>query len=199
MRVEPLIGLSDELLVKTLFASPGFVARNEKNGLALRIEGESQAPFPISCAKTQLLHIRVARIVQRVHAWPSQVRPKLLQEAGKGKNLRSDIVLQLVEFRFKLIANFNGPAHPYIMTRNTYAAGNIFASNNPCRFRFGVAEWCCTRGRLAWSDQPGERLPALGGRAQLAGGSGGGKWRNGRPGGYHLENTPPATLQKMLP
>ena len=120
MRLETVIGLADQPLVKSLFADPGFIPRNEQDCLALRVEGEGYSPFAISRTEPQFLHVRVARAVQRVNPRPPQWRPELLHKARQHQNLRPHVLVQIVELRLKLVANLNNPAHLYNMTATTY-------------------------------------------------------------------------------
>ena len=71
-------------------------------------------------AEPQFLHIRVSRSVQRVHARPSQLRPKLLKDPGQRQQLGPHFLAQFVELRLKLIANLDDPAHPHNMTYDPY-------------------------------------------------------------------------------
>ena len=81
MSVKTVIGLADQLAVKSLFADTRFISCNQEDRLALRVEGKGNSPLTIGRAEPQLLHVCVARVVQRVNAGPSQLRPKLLQQA----------------------------------------------------------------------------------------------------------------------
>src|SRR5258708_5494947 len=75
MSVKSSIRLGDELLVKSPFAYSRLVARQQQNGMALRIEGKGYAPYAIGGIKSQFFHICVARFVQRVNAGPSSSGP----------------------------------------------------------------------------------------------------------------------------
>ena len=142
MRLETVIGLADQPLVKSLFADPGFIPRNEQDCLALRVEGEGYSPFAISRTEPQFLHVRVARAVQRVNPRPPQWRPELLHKARQHQNLRLHVLVQIVELRLKFVANLNNPAHLYNMTATTYDV-NIIPS--------GCFGFCCGR----FVDRPG--------------------------------------------
>ena len=58
MGVKPIVRFSDELSIKPLLAAAGFVARNKEDGLALRVERESDAPLTIRRTEAELFHIR---------------------------------------------------------------------------------------------------------------------------------------------
>jgi len=47
----------------------------------------------------------------RVHPRPPQLRPELLKQARQGQDLGLHVLMELIELRLKLIANFNNPAH----------------------------------------------------------------------------------------
>jgi hypothetical protein len=57
---------------------------------------------------------------------PPQLRPELLQKAGQRQDLRAHVLVQLVELRRKLVADFNDPAHPYTMTYTPYDVDSIY-------------------------------------------------------------------------
>jgi len=67
-------------------------------------------------AKTKLLHIGVARIVQSVHTRPLQLWTKLPQKEGQCQNLCSHVFVKRVELWLELIANLDNPTHIRIMT-----------------------------------------------------------------------------------
>ncbi len=115
MRVEPLVGLPDELAVKPLFTAAGFIARDQQNCLPLGVECKSHSPLAIGRGEPQLLHVRVARSLERVHARPPELRSELLKQARQGQDLGLHVRLQRVEFRLKLVAYFYNPTHSYNM------------------------------------------------------------------------------------
>ena len=86
------------------------------------------SPLSIGRAEPQLLHVCVARAVQRVNAGPAQLRPKLLQQAGQRQDLRPHVLVQLVELRLKLVADLNNPTHPCNMTYSSYYVKYIYAA-----------------------------------------------------------------------
>ena len=125
MRLETVIGLADQPLVKSLFADPGFIPRNEQDCLALRVEGKGYSPFAISRTEPQFLHVRVVRVVERAHPGPSELRSELLQEPRQRQNFRLHVLGQFVELRLELVANLNNPDHIYNMVCNTYDVNSI--------------------------------------------------------------------------
>ena len=78
MRVEPLVCLGDELLIKSLLASARLVTGNEENGFALWIEGKSDAPNTARCNETKLLHVGVPGPAERINTWTPQLWPEPL-------------------------------------------------------------------------------------------------------------------------
>src|ERR1039458_5705620 len=80
MSVETVICLADQLVVKPLFADSGFIPCNQEDRLALRIEGKGHSPLAIGRTEPQLLHIRVAGALKRIHAGPPQLRAELRSE-----------------------------------------------------------------------------------------------------------------------
>ena len=130
MSVETVISLSDQLAVEPFFAAARFISCHEQDRLTLRIESKGHPPLTVSRAEAQLLHIRVARIVQRVRAGPLQLRPELLEKASHYQNLGPHVFVQRVELRLKLIANLNNPAHLENMAYDTYDVNSIYAGEN---------------------------------------------------------------------
>src|SRR3989304_4047713 len=128
MSVETVISLSDHLAVEPFFAPPRFTPCHEQDRLTLRIESKGHPPLTISRAEAQLLHIRVARVVQRISAGPLQLRPELLEKPSHCQNLRPHVFVQRVELRLKLIANLNNPAYIYTMIYSPYDVNSIFLS-----------------------------------------------------------------------
>jgi len=49
------------------------------------------------------------RSVEGVNARPAQLRTKLLKQAGEREDFGPHILVQIIEFRLELIADFNGP------------------------------------------------------------------------------------------
>src|SRR5579871_3167945 len=94
MRVKPVVGFCDELLIEPLLAATGFVAGDEKNCLALRVEGERYAPLTTRRAEAQFFHIGVAGIVQCIDARTAQLRPELMQEPSVSKDFGPHILGQ---------------------------------------------------------------------------------------------------------
>jgi hypothetical protein len=125
MSVKPVVRFSDESFIEPLLAASGFVACNKEDGLAFRVEGESDAPLTIRRTKAQLFHICVTGIVQSIDARTPQLRPELLQEPGVGKDLGSYVFRQFLKLRFQLVADFDVPSHELIMAFKTYGVKTI--------------------------------------------------------------------------
>jgi hypothetical protein len=85
MGIEPVIGFTNQFAVKTLFAAAGLVTGDEQNCPALWIECESNPPNTVGSVKAHLFHIGVARILECVDTWPSQLRTELLQPKADGE------------------------------------------------------------------------------------------------------------------
>src|ERR1017187_2595460 len=110
MSVKTVVSLADQLAVEPLFADTRLITRHEEDSLALCIEGKR--PLSVSRAEPQLLHIRVARTLQRINAGPPQSRPELLENAGQRQNFRPRVFLQHEELRLEFVADLDSPAHP---------------------------------------------------------------------------------------
>jgi hypothetical protein len=98
--VEAVISFSDQFFVETFFADARFVSCHEQDCLTLPIESKATLHSPSAALKkTQLLHIRVARAIQRISARSLQLRPKLLEKPSHCQNLRLHVFVQGVERR----------------------------------------------------------------------------------------------------
>jgi len=111
MSVEAVIGLADQFPVEPFFADPRFIARNQQDRFSLCVESESYSPHSTRCVEPQFFHVLVTRSLQRVNARPSKLWTELLQKARQSQNFRPHVLVQRVEFRLKLIADLNKPAH----------------------------------------------------------------------------------------
>src|SRR5271157_2549626 len=111
MSVEAVISLSDQFVVEPFFTDARLVSRHEQDRLTLRIESKSHPPLTISRAEAQLLHVRVARAIQRISAGTLQLRSKLLKKSSHCQNFRPHVFVQYVELLLKLNADLNNPAH----------------------------------------------------------------------------------------
>jgi hypothetical protein len=80
--IKSFVGLCYEMAIKSLLAATRFVSRDQKDRVALWVERESDAPDTSSSVKTQLLHIRVTRTLERIDARPTELRAKPLQQQG---------------------------------------------------------------------------------------------------------------------
>ena len=115
MFVEPLVCLPDELFVKTSLAASRLVSRYQQNGTALGVEGECNAPDPVGGIEAQLLHVRVLRALQRIHAGAPELRPEGLQELGVGEQLVLNLLGQVREFPLERRIEQNAPLHTFSM------------------------------------------------------------------------------------
>jgi len=111
MRIEPRIRLCNQLPIKAFLASPRFVTANQKNGLPVRIEGESHSPYAIRGVKPELLHIRVTGAVEGICARPAQLRAKLLKEFGVSQQLILHALQQGFKFALKFLIEQDLPRH----------------------------------------------------------------------------------------
>src|SRR5271165_3912856 len=107
MRIEPRIRLCDQLAIKAFFATSRFVTANQKNGLPVRIEGESHSPYAIRSVKSELLHICVTGAVERIGARPAQLRAELLKQLGVGQQLVLHPLRQAFKFALKFLVQQN--------------------------------------------------------------------------------------------
>jgi len=80
--VKSFVGLRYEPAIKFLLAAARLVSRNRKDRVAFRVEREGDAPDTVCRVKAQLLHIRVARTLERIDTGSSELWAKLLQQQG---------------------------------------------------------------------------------------------------------------------
>ncbi len=70
MHIEPAVRLADKIAVELLIADATLIAGDKQDALALRVEGDSDAPLaaPLSFSPdAQILHVGVLGIVQRIN------------------------------------------------------------------------------------------------------------------------------------
>ncbi len=80
MLIKSFVGFGYEPAIKSLLAAPRLVSRDQKDRVAFRVEREGDAPHTACRVKTQLIHILVARTVERIDAGPAELRAKALQQ-----------------------------------------------------------------------------------------------------------------------
>ena len=120
MSVETVISLADQLAVEPLFADPIYLLQPRRWPCAWGSKAKATLHSPSAAAEPQLLHICVARAVQRIDAGPPQLGPELLGKECQRQNLRPHGFLQREEFRLKRVADRNNPATFYNMTYSPY-------------------------------------------------------------------------------
>ena len=85
MPVETLVGLADERAVEPSCVAARLVARDEKGGITLRVEGEGVLPLTVRESESHQFQVCMPQAVQHARAWPSQLRPELPQETSQGE------------------------------------------------------------------------------------------------------------------
>jgi hypothetical protein len=106
MGVKPGIRFSDELLIESLPAA-GFVACDKEDGLALRVEGESDAPLPSAAGSVALSCSRDGNRSTYRHG-DDPIAARIVAGAARGQGFR-DIIWQRLKLRLELIADFDVP------------------------------------------------------------------------------------------
>ena len=71
------VGLLDQPSIECLFTPARFVPGYEQDCVALWIEGERNTPDASAGSESKFLHVRVLRVLQRVHLRPPQRRAVL--------------------------------------------------------------------------------------------------------------------------
>jgi len=80
MLVEPSIRNQNQIAIKSALSNPALVSCHQQDGLALWIECKGNTPYATIGIEAQLLHVCVARALQRIDLRPSQERPFLAED-----------------------------------------------------------------------------------------------------------------------
>jgi len=80
MLVEPSIRNQKQVAIKAALSNAALVSCHQKDGFALRVESKGDTPDTPIGIEAQLLHVGVARTLQRIYLRPSQERPFLAKD-----------------------------------------------------------------------------------------------------------------------
>src|SRR3546814_17399113 len=130
MCIKALVCFLDQGLVESPAAHPGLIASYKQDGLPLRIKGKGNPPDAVSRIKAKLLHVGMARSLQRVHARAPQFRAECLKKLCLRKQFVLHIGWQRIEFRVEGRIKLNFPAHFSIMRCTTYDVKSICGSTH---------------------------------------------------------------------
>jgi hypothetical protein len=114
MGVETVVGPTEQFAIEALFTAPGFVARDQEDTLAPRIEGKGYLHSPSAALNRNSFIFAWREPFSVSDARSPQLRPELLEQAGQSQNLRPYVFVQREELRSEFIADLNAPAHPVI-------------------------------------------------------------------------------------
>ena len=106
MIVVSLIGHIDQAFVKSSLVRPALVTSNQQDRSAQGIECKRHPPHLTLPEKPQLLHVGVARTLERVRRGPAQV----WSELGQQPSMR-----QTAELSVEGVVKQNGSSHAGIM------------------------------------------------------------------------------------
>ena len=95
--------------------------------MPFRIEGECEPPNTVSCVEAQLLHLRMARSMERVHARPPKLRPKDFEHRHVCQEFVLDRLRQGIELGHELSMELDGPSYIPSCLR-------IHMESSPCPF-----------------------------------------------------------------
>jgi hypothetical protein len=109
--VKAFVSRVDQLSLGPFLADAGLVAGYQENGLALRVESKCNPPNTVSCVKSQFLHIRVTRTVERIGPRPPQLRTELFQQCDVGKQLVLHVHVERAVLRNPIVMQINLPPH----------------------------------------------------------------------------------------
>ena len=110
MSVESPVSFGDQLPVKSVLACARFIAGRDQNRSSSWIKCKGDSPLTVSRGKTQLLHVHMARALERVHARPAKLRTKSLQQTAQRMDFFAHGLVEVQELSFELIRNLNRPA-----------------------------------------------------------------------------------------
>jgi hypothetical protein len=82
--VEPSIRNHKQVAISSALSNSALVSCYQKDGFALRVEGKSDTPDTSIGIEAQLLHVGVARALQRIYLRPSQEWPFLAKDCRQG-------------------------------------------------------------------------------------------------------------------
>jgi hypothetical protein len=71
MMIETVVRNTQQTSIKAILLHPSLTTANEKDRVALGVEGEGEAPHSTVCIKAQLFHVDVARTFERIDLWPA--------------------------------------------------------------------------------------------------------------------------------
>jgi hypothetical protein len=125
MTCESRISFRDQLTIEPRLAAAGFITCNEKDSSPFRVEGERYTPDSTGGVKPQLLHVCVARAVERIHARPSELRAELLEQGRVREQFILHLLGQCIELGVEIFMKENVP-HTRIMYLDTYVVNTIF-------------------------------------------------------------------------
>ena len=115
MRIETIVRLPDQCLIEAPFTASRFVAGHEQDGAPPRVKGKGHAPHAVRGIESKLLHIGVARSVQRIGPGTAQRRAECFEKLRMGKQLVLHLGGERVKLRIEGRIKLDFPTHPPIM------------------------------------------------------------------------------------
>lgn len=115
MSIEPSIGFTNEFAIESLLAAAGFITRHEENCPTFRVKSKSHTPNAVGSVKSQLLHVRVPGMFERIDTRTSKIWAKLLEYSRQRKNLVLNIPFQGGKLRLEFVCKKHYPRlHVYL-------------------------------------------------------------------------------------
>ena len=111
MGVETRIGLRDQPAIEPPLTATGFITSAQDQRLTMRIKCKGKTPHTIGGIEPQLLHVRVFRAVERVHAGSAKLRPESLQQFHMGQQLILNLHSEIMKLRDEGVVQFHRPRH----------------------------------------------------------------------------------------
>ena len=111
----PSIGHRDQSLVEPPLASSAFVTPDQEDGLPPGVEGKGHSPDLAVPVKPKFFHVGVFRGLEGVDSWPSQVGPKLRQQARMGQHFILQVICQQGQLVAEIVVKDHFPADCFSM------------------------------------------------------------------------------------
>src|SRR6516165_8717069 len=108
MLAEAGVGDSDQVLVEFRLVFAFFITANKHNGLLKRVERKSKTPQAV-LLKSELLHVREGRAVERIDVRPPEVGTEFSQHFQSSKELVLNFLRKLI--KRELIVKAYDPDH----------------------------------------------------------------------------------------
>lgn len=108
---KPAVRFGNKMLVKALLTTARLVARNQNDGVPLRIEREGCTPFPVRGREAHFLHVGVFRAFERIDVRATQLRAEFGKQLRDGQKFGLNPALESQKLRLEGIMQSDVPVH----------------------------------------------------------------------------------------